>query len=118
MKTQTTTRHKFTSDYWNFTQETVKVIDPGTGEEIDAIERTHYFSKKIKLTLGLDTVNRLVVYCDEPLPIYSQLRNIVDISGTSILEDGVWQVTTTEPVLSAFGLVEGYRMRASIVSGV
>jgi len=116
MRGQATTRHKYTADFWNFTQETV--ITELDGEQIETIERTYYFSKKIKLTLGVDTLQRLKIFADEPLPIFSQLRNITDISGINVLQGGTWQVTGTESVLSAMGLVEGYRMNAQLIAGV
>lgn len=117
MRSQATTRHKYIADYWNFTEQEVSFVDVD-GVESTGTERTYYFSKKIKLTLGVDNLQRLKVFCDEPLPLFSQLKNIVDISGTNVLQDGVWQITSTESVLSALGLVEGYRMQARLIEGV
>lgn len=117
MRTQAMTRHKYTADYWNFTEEQVEFID-ADGVESVGTQRNYFFSKKIKLTLGVDTLQRLKIFADEPLPIYSQLRNIIDISGTVVLRNGVWQITSTESVLSAIGVVEGYRMQAKLIEGI
>jgi hypothetical protein len=117
MRTQAMTRHKYTADYWNFTEEEVVFTD-ADGVVSTGIQRNYFFSKKIKLTLGVDTLQRLKVFADEPLPIFSQLRNIIDVSGTVVLKNGVWQVTGTESVLSAIGVVEGYRMQAKLIEGI
>ena len=118
MKTQAMTRHKYIAEFWNFVQQTVETPDPDTGEPVSSIQRDYYYSKKIRLTLGVDTLQRMKVFCDEPLPVFSQLRNITDISGTVILKNGVWVISSTETVLSAIGLVEGYRMQARLVEGI
>lgn len=116
MRGQATTRHKYTADLWNFTEETV--ITELDGEEVATTERSYYFSKKIKLTMGVDTLQRMKIFADEPIALYSRIRNVSDISGVNVLQGAVWQVTSTESVLSAMGLVEGYRMQAQLIQGV
>lgn len=118
MRAQATTRHKYIGEYWNFTQEEVTFLNPVTGLEEVGIQRVHYFSKKIRLTMGVDTLQRLKVFSDEPLPVFSQLKNITDVSGTLLIQNGVWQITSTESVLSSIGIVEGYRMLAKLIEGV
>lgn len=118
MKTQAMTRHKYIAEFWNFTSQEVEFINPTTNLPEIGIERTHYYSKKIRITLGVDNLNRLKIFCDEPLPVFAHLKNITDIAGTVLLKNGVWQVTSVETVLSAIGLVEGYRMQARLIEGV
>jgi hypothetical protein len=117
MKTQSIVKHKYVAEFWNFTEKEVDFID-ADGEPNRQIERTHYFAKKINLTVGTDTLSRLKIFAYEPLPVFSQLKNIEDISGNIILKNGVWQITTTESVLSALGIVEGYRMYGQLIQGV
>jgi hypothetical protein len=82
------------------------------------IARDHYFSKKIQISLGTDRTDRITIFAKEPLPLFSELRNIKDAGGNIVLKDGIWRIKSASPVLNAFNKTEGYRMTAELYSGL
>jgi hypothetical protein len=82
------------------------------------VSREHYFSKKIAISLGSDRTDRMTIFAKEPLPLFSELRNIRDAAKNIVLKDGIWRIKSASPVLNAFNKTEGYRMTAELYSGL
>lgn len=114
MKLNAVTRFKYTGEYYNFTAEEVTSTDPSTGLNVTAIERTHYFAKKLNLHVNNDSSSFISIYAKEPLRLYSLLKNLKTKDGSELFEGGVWSIKSVEPVLSAIGTLEYYRHKASL----
>jgi hypothetical protein len=114
MKLNAVTRFKYTGDYYNFTAEEVTTTDPTSGIPVTAIERTHFFAKKIIIHVNNDSSTFISVYCKEPLRVYGILKNLKTKDGIELFEGGTWSIKSVEPVLSAIGTLEFYRHKASL----
>lgn len=102
MKPSAYQRHKYSADLYKYVVKNV-----GSQEVIE-----YYFTETIALTAGIDQNQRLNITTDEPMAIGFLLANIKDREGTPILGDMIWQVSTSTPLLNAFGNLESYRSRA------
>jgi len=102
MRTMTTARHKFYGDLY-------KAVRRQVGSE-NVLE--YYFAKKIFVSAGLDTSNRMSLRCDEPLAIGFLIKEIKDANNNLILADTIWQISSIQPILNAFGSIESYVMKA------
>jgi hypothetical protein len=51
------------------------------------------------------------------LQLNGYLKKILDKNGDEIYEDGVWKITSTMPILNAFGIKDGYRYNAQLIEG-
>lgn len=102
MKPAAYNRHKYSADLYKFVVKTV-----GSEEIIE-----YYFANTVTLTAGIDQNQRLNIVTEEPMSIGFLLSNIKDRENVPILGDMVWQVSTSIPILNAFGNVDGYRSRA------
>lgn len=71
----------------------------------------------IKVQISTSFTGDLIILTDEKLQLNAQLENLVDRNGNSVYDDGVWNITSTQPVVNALGLVEGYKYKAKIISG-
>jgi hypothetical protein len=102
MKPTAYNRHKYSADLYKFVVKTV-------GDE-ETVE--YYFANNLALTAGIDQNQRLNLTTDEPMVVGFLLANIKDREGTPILGDMVWQISTSTPLLNAFGNVDNYKSRA------
>ena len=59
----------------------------------------------------------LIVLADVKLQVNSYLSNLLDRNGAEVYDNAVWQITQSQPVVNAVGLVEGYKYKARIISG-
>lgn len=102
MKPAAYQRHKYSGDLYKY------VVKQVGSEEIVEF----YFTETIPLTAGIDANQRLNINTDEPMAVGYLLANIKDRNGTPILGDMIWQISTSSPLLNAFGNVDSYRSRA------
>lgn len=102
MKPSAYQRHKYSGDLYKYV---IKKI--GSEEVVE-----YYFAEKIPLTAGIDQNQRLNITTDEPMAIGFLIANIKDRGNVPIFADMIWQISTSNPVLNAFGNVDTYRARA------
>ena len=108
MKTLGFQRHKYFGEYYKFVREVVG----------DTSTVKYYFVGNIPLTAGIDTNGKLTIRSEQPVPIGSLIANIKDASGTLILDDMVWQISSLQPVLNSFNTIEHYTMKTVKYQGV
>lgn len=102
MKPRAFSRHKYSADLYKFVVKTV-----GSDEIVE-----FYFANTITLTAGVDQNQRLNLTTDEPMALGYVLLNIKDREQTPIFGDMAWQISTSSPILNAFGNVEAYKSKA------
>jgi hypothetical protein len=94
-------RFKYSGEYYKFVRKDVG--DTSTLE--------YYFVGNLAIIAGIDTSGKLIVRCEQPIPIGSLIANIRDTDNNLILDDSVWQISSLQPVLNAFNTVEHYTMK-------
>jgi hypothetical protein len=100
-------RHKYSGKLYKFV---IKQIGSNQVAE-------YYFSKTIQLTAGIDQGQRLNIVTDEPMLIGYLIADIKDRSNNPIFGDMIWQISTANPLLNAFGNVDAYKSRATKYQG-
>lgn len=103
MKLRAFDRKVFTADVWSYT-------DTPSGN--DTI-RTFSYSETINVNITTDNTTRLIVSADAPITKSYQLRNLKDRTGAPIMAGYYWAVNTNEPIINAFGIVEGYKVKTA-----
>lgn len=71
----------------------------------------------IKVQISTSFTGDLIILADEKLQLEGYLENLVDRNGKIVYEDALWKISSTQPVVNAVGLVEGYKYKAKIISG-
>jgi hypothetical protein len=71
----------------------------------------------IKVQISTSFTGDLIILADEKLQLEGYLENLVDRNGNIVYEDALWRISSTQPVVNAVGLVEGYKYKAKIISG-
>lgn len=94
------TRYKYSGQSYKSVLSTT-----GTTETV-----SFYFVGNVSLNIGMNKTGRMIATCDQPLPIASLIADIKDSNNNLILDQTVWQISSLQPVLNAFGNVEEYRM--------
>jgi len=47
----------------------------------------------------------------------SYIQSLRDRNGNEIYPESIWQISSTQPITNALGLVEGYKYKAKIIAG-
>lgn len=102
MKPAAYNRHKYSADLYKFV-----VKNEGSDEIVE-----YYFANTVSLTAGVDQNQRLNITTSEPMALGYLLLNIKDREEVPIFADMAWQISSSSPILNAFGNIEGYRSRA------
>lgn len=71
----------------------------------------------VKVQISTSFTGDLIILADNKLQLEGYLNNLVDRNGKIVYEDALWKITSTQPVVNAVGLVEGYKYKAKIISG-
>jgi hypothetical protein len=108
MKLNTTKQYNLSVDYYTF-------IDTPSG---NTTVRTYSLDSNIKVSTSGNIIGNLIILADEVLLLGGRLQNLLDRSGAEILPGAVWQITTVQPVINALGLLDGYKYKATAVSGI
>jgi hypothetical protein len=101
-------RFKYSGEYYKFVRKDVG--DTSTLE--------YYFVGNLAISTGIDANGKLIIRCDQPIPIGSLVANIKDTNENLILDDSIWQITSLQPVLNAFNSVEHYTMKTVKYQGI
>jgi hypothetical protein len=71
----------------------------------------------IRVQISTSFTGTLIILADDKLQLNGYLDNLVDRNGNAVYDDARWNITSTQPVVNAVGLVEGYKYKANIISG-
>jgi len=71
----------------------------------------------IKVQISTSFTGDLIILADDKLQLEGYLENLVDRNENIVYDDALWKITSTQPVVNAVGLVEGYKYKAKIISG-
>jgi hypothetical protein len=102
--------YPYTADYFSYTQVTL-ADGTVTGNTYIGVPT------QIQLSVSTSFTGNLIMICKTKLQNAGRISNLVDKNGVEIYPDAVWQINSTQPVLNAVGLVEGYKYKATIISG-
>ena len=73
--------------------------------------------ERIILALSTTFTGDIVILTGSKLQKAGYVANIQDRNGIEIYVDGQWEIKSTQPVVNALGIVEGYKYKAKIISG-
>lgn len=82
-----------------------------TTREYDVVPTTHF----VQITTSF--IGDLVILSGSKFQKDSYIQNLRDRNGNEIYPDGVWQISSTQPITNAVGLIEGYKYKAKIIDG-
>lgn len=71
----------------------------------------------IKVQISTSFTGDLILLADDKLQLNGYLDNLVDRNNNVVYQDARWRISSTQPVVNAVGLVEGYKYKAKIISG-
>ena len=103
-------KYNYSGDYYGYT---VVTSADGTVSE----KRYNEFFTKITFSLSTSFIGDIVILTDSKLQNTGRIQNITDRNGNLVYQDGVWEISQTQPVVNAMGIVEGYKYKAKIISG-
>lgn len=110
MKPLETKQYPYIGDYYGY--EKVTSADGSVTENVYTEVPT-----QVKLSLSVNLLGDLIIDSESKMQLVGYLRNIVDINGDEIYQDGLWEIFQTAPLLSGIGTKEGYRYRAKLIGG-
>ena len=106
----TVKNRNYTVDYRGYT--TVTSADGVVTEK-----RYTLVGTPIRVQISTSFTGSLILLADDKLQLDGYLENLVDRNGTQVYENAIWRISSTQPVVNAVGLVEGYKYKATILSG-
>jgi hypothetical protein len=121
MKVTAYQRYKYSGDIYKF-YDTASDAFNSAGEFIQGIStiqpNEYYFAGKMSLALNLKDVFKLSVRAEQPLAIGTVIANLVDSTGSLVLDDMKFQVVGLQPVVNSFNTIEEYSMKLAKWIGV
>jgi len=106
----TVKNRNYTVDYRGYT--TITSADGVVTEKRYALVGT-----PVRVQISTSFTGTLIILADEKLQLDGYLENLVDRNGTAVYDGALWRISSTQPVVNAVGLVEGYKYKANIISG-
>jgi hypothetical protein len=82
-----------------------------TERQYDVVPTTHF------VQVATSFIGDLIILSNSKFQKNAYIENLRDRNGNAIYPDGVWQISSTQPVTNALGLVEGYKYKAKIIDG-
>lgn len=102
--------YPYTADYYSY--EVITSAD-GTVSE----KRYSTIPEQIKASVSTSFIGDLVIVTTSKLQNVGKIQNLLDRNGKEIYEDGVWEIKSTQPIVSSIGFVQGYKYKAKLISG-
>lgn len=104
------TKYNYTGDYFGYKKVTSAdgLVTENVYDEVP---------QEFKMALSTTYIGDIVILTDFKLQQAGYIDNITDRNGVQIYTDGLWEIKSTQPVLNALGIVEGYKYKAKIISG-
>jgi len=106
----TVKNRNYTVDYRGYT--TVTSADGVVTEKRYALVGT-----PVRVQISTSFTGDLIILADDKLQLNGYLENLVDRNGTAVYDGALWRISSTQPLVNAVGLVEGYKYKAKIISG-
>lgn len=103
-------KYNYTADYYGYTK--VTSADGSVTENVYT-----EVPEQIILALSTTFIGDIVILTNSKLQKAGYLANIQDRNGNEIYTEGTWEIKSTQPVVNALGIVEGYKYKAKIISG-
>lgn len=103
-------KYNYTAEYYGYTK--VTSADGSVTENVYT-----EVPEQIILALSTTFTGDIVILTNSKLQKAGYVANIQDRNGTEIYIDGRWEIKSTQPVVNALGIVEGYKYKAKIISG-
>jgi plastocyanin domain-containing protein len=103
MKLRAYNKKLFTVDVWDY-------VDTFNGTQTT---RTYSYKETIKVNMFTDNTTRLILNTDAPISKNFQFRNLKDRNNQVIMNNYYWLVNSNEPIINAFGLIEGYKVKTA-----
>ena len=82
-----------------------------TQRQYDVVPTTH----NVQITTSF--IGDLIILSNSKFQKNAYIQNLRDRNENEIYPEGVWQISSTQPVTNALGLLEGYKYKAKIIDG-
>ena len=82
-----------------------------TEKQYDAVPTSH------NVQISTSFIGDLVILGTQKFQKDSYIENLRDRNNNAIYPSGIWQITSTQPITNALGLIEGYKYKAKIIQG-
>lgn len=110
---------KYNTFHNNNYPHTVTLLQWEPYEELDGLEYRRYDDGiDLKCRLGLNTVGSIVMFTPQMMPFLGLIRDFRDGStsnvGVPFLEDTLYAVIKTSPLINPVGVVYGYQSQLSV----
>ena len=103
-------RFNYTVDVYKYTLIT-SADGTVTQKQYDTVPQNY------NIQISTSFIGDLVILANNKFQKDALLENLRDRNGNEIYTGGEWQITSTQPITNAMGLVEGYKYKAKLVSG-
>jgi hypothetical protein len=103
-------KYNYSAEYYGYTK--VTSADESVTENV-----YNEVPDSIILALSTTFTGDIVILTNSKLQKAGYIANIQDRNGTEIYVDGTWEIKSTQPVVNALGIVDGYKYKAKIISG-
>lgn len=110
MKPLLTRQYPYTGDLYGYT-----IVTSEDGSTTQKLYATN--PSQVSMSLSINLLGDLVIESETKMQISAKLQNIKDKNGEQIYLNGVWEIIQTSPLLSGIGTKEGYKYRATLISG-
>lgn len=102
MKSRAFQKYYYTVDVYDY-DETTNINNE--------IVRQYSFLETRNIDITTDNTNKIIVRAELPIPKNYQLRNLKDRGGNDVQPGYFWFISSVEPVINSFSLIEGYKMK-------
>ena len=71
----------------------------------------------IQFALSTTFIGEIVILTDSKLQLKGRITDISDRNDNPVYVDGEWEIKSTQPIVNAMGVIDGYKYKAKIISG-
>lgn len=103
-------KYNYSANYYGYT-----VVTSADGSVTENIYTE--VPEQINLALSTTFIGDIIILTNSKLQKAGYLTDILDRNGNEIYLNGKWEIKSTQPVVNALGIVEGYKYKAKIISG-
>lgn len=103
-------KYTYSADYYGYITK--------TGQDGTTTEKAYdLVATPINLALSTSFIGDIIILTDAKLQNAGVIRNIKDRNDNQVYVDGVWEIKSTQPIVNAVGIIDGYKYKAKIISG-
>lgn len=110
MKTQSIKQYLYTGDYYSYTLVT-------SADGTVTTKKYVTVPQQVSMSLHTNIFGELRIDSLYKMQRESYLKNVKDVNGEEIYENGIWEIISTSPILTAIGTKDGYQYVAQLISG-